>query len=60
MLLIKGEGPVLEKWTDKDDELLKLLLLERQCSVDLLAAVFKKNVETIEKRIEELNLNDVK
>ena len=60
MLLIKGEEPVLGKWTEKDDELLKLLLVERHCPVDLLAAVFKKNVETIEKRIEELNLNDVK
>ena len=55
MLLIKGDESIAEKWTEKDDELLKVLYIERQCPIEVLSAVFKKEYEEIEKRIEHLN-----
>ena len=58
MLLIKGEEPLFEKWTEKDIELLKELYVERQCPLEVLAAVFKKNIEDIQKQVELLEDNN--
>lgn len=52
------EEQIVNSWTEGDDELLRILYVERQCPVDVLAAVFKKNNEEIETRIKELELND--
>ena len=58
MLLIEGvEEPAndiqIPQWSEDDDNLLKTLL-ERQCPVEVIASVFKKEVTDIEERIKTL------
>lgn len=60
MLLIEGvEEPANDiqtpQWSEDDDNLLKTLL-ERQCPVEVIASVFKKEVNEIEKRINTFNV----
>ena len=55
MRLIKG-GEV-DVWSPSDDELLTQLYKEKQCSIEIIASVFKKSEESITKRIELLSLS---
>ena len=55
MCLIKG-GEV-DIWSPSDDELLIQLYKEKQCSIEIIASVFKKSEESIAKRIEQLSLS---
>lgn len=43
-------------WNEKDDELLRILFLERQCPVDVIASVFQKDTAIINNRIQKLGL----
>ena len=60
MLLIEGiEESVnnipMRHWSEDDDNLLKTLL-DRQCPVEVIASVFKKEVNEIETRINTINV----
>jgi hypothetical protein len=60
MLLIEGiEESVnnipMRHWSEDDDNLLKTLL-DRQCPVEIIASVFKKEVNDIEERMTILNV----
>ena len=43
-------------WSDKDLELLKTLYEDKQCSIDVLVAVFKRSEDEIRNKISELTL----
>lgn len=45
-----------ENWSESDDSLLRILYLERNCSLDIIATVLKKSEESIQSRIEYLSL----
>ena len=55
MRLIKGVE--VDVWSPSDDELLTQLYKEKQCSIEIIASVFKKSEESITKRIELLSLS---
>lgn len=58
MILIEDVEAKINKWNDKDDELLRTLYKERKCSVEVLAAVFNETESNIEKRIAFLDLEN--
>lgn len=43
-------------WTDEDDMLLKILFIEKECSLSVIASVFDKSEATIRERLIELKL----
>ena len=45
----------MRHWSEDDDNLLKTLL-DRQCPVEIIASVFKKEVNDIEERMTILNV----
>lgn len=48
--------PLRPQWAASDDELLKVLFVERQCPVDIIAVVLRRGVDQIFARIDELGL----
>ena len=44
------------QWSEKDDTLLRTLYVERGCSLDIIASVFKGTVNDIEQRLSSLGL----
>ena len=46
------------QWSEKDMELLKILFEEKQCPVDVLATVFRRNEEEILNKLSELALKE--
>lgn len=55
MCLIKGGEADI--WSPSDDELLTQLYKEKQCSIEIIASVFKKSEASITKHIEQLSLS---
>ena len=56
---VEGNSPQAENkyiWTVEDDNLLRTLDVERQCSASIIATVFGKDETSIKERIDELNL----
>lgn len=52
-----GERETAEfKWMDKDDELLRVLYVDKCCPIDVIAAVFHYDESVIKERIQHLNL----
>ena len=43
-------------WSEEDDLLLRTLYLDRQCEVEVVASVFKKGVDEIERRLSEIGI----
>ena len=43
-------------WNKEDDNLLRTLFIDRQCSLSVIASVFDKDESDIKKRLIELNL----
>lgn len=58
---IDSVRPSLEKgsptWSTPDDELLKILYIDRECDISVIATVLKRSEEEIENRISELELS---
>ena len=44
-------------WSSDDDILLRTLVEDRQCSLDIVASVFKRSVESIQKRCVDLSIS---
>lgn len=49
-----GTQDSINKWTNSDDELLKILYLERKCEIDIISIVLKRNKEDIILRLKEM------
>ena len=47
-----------DTWSSEDDGLLKILLCDRGCSMELISMVLKRSAEDISERIKYLDLND--
>lgn len=43
-------------WTSEDDNLLRILYVERRCPINIIASVFGKDEDSINERISDLNL----
>lgn len=56
MTLIEGIDSDKSCWTEKDDELLKTLYIDRSCSINVITAVFNVEESVIEQRIKDLKL----
>ena len=54
-MVVPGKKPL---WSEKDDELLRTLYKERQCSIEVLVAVFNKVDSEIRQRIKILKLDE--
>ena len=56
------EAPSIQKedilWSESDDALLKTLIIERKCSLEVVASVFRKNIVEIENRLRQLAIKD--
>ena len=59
-LIEEGEGELriqqASEWMENDDTLLKLLFVEKHCSLDIIASVFHVGEAVIKKRLHELEL----
>lgn len=56
---VQGQFPEevnIATWKEEDDNLLKTLYIERQCSLNVIASVFNKDDAAIRERLNELNL----
>ena len=51
------ETDPLNLWTHADDELLHTLYQQRNCSIDIIASVFKTSTEVIEQRVRDLGMD---
>ena len=58
MFLIEDVEVKKPLWSEKDDELLRTLYKERQCSIEVLVAVFNKVDSEIRQRIKILKLDE--
>ena len=47
-----------DTWSSEDDGLLKILLCDRGCSMELISMVLKRTAEDIDNRINYLRLNE--
>jgi len=52
----KKEKEITNQWSEKDIELLKTLCIEKQCPIEILAAVFKRTEVEIRNKTAELDL----
>lgn len=48
---------VEDNWKETDYELLRTLFVDKECSLDVLASVFKTDVDLIKEKIEEMGLS---
>ena len=48
---------IIGDWSSDDDILLRTLVEDRQCSLDVVASVFKRSVESIQKRCVDLSIS---
>jgi superfamily II DNA or RNA helicase len=63
-LVLISEAPIISQniseskreWTENDDVLLKTLYIERNCPIDVISLVFKRNEEEVQVHIKELGL----
>ena len=54
----KGEKDNAGLWSEKDLELLKILVEEKQCPIDILVAVFKRSKDEISNKISEMTTKE--
>ena len=48
---------IIGDWSSEDDILLRTLVEDRLCSLDIVASVFKRSVESIQKRCVDLSIS---
>lgn len=46
-----------DNWSEEDNALLRTLVLEKQCSLEIIASVFRKNIESIERHIRDIGIS---
>ena len=46
-----------DTWSPEDDDLLKILLCDRGCSMELISMVLKRSAEEIDERVKYLDLS---